>query len=78
MFESYTIQRILTQSETATDVYDSLRAKGFTHILYDIHYVFGEMSTFSAQQKARFSVFQETYTEAVKIEVKRYYLYRLL
>lgn len=76
MFESYTIQKILTQSETATDVYDSLRERGFTHILYDINYVFGNMSTFSAQEKSLFLTFQKDHLELIKADQERYYLYR--
>ncbi len=77
MFESYTIQKILTGSETATDVYDSLRERGFTHILYDINYVFGNMSTFSAQEKSLFLTFQKDHLELIKADQERYYLYRL-
>jgi hypothetical protein len=77
MFESYTIQKILTRSETATDVYDSLRERGFTHILYDINHVFGNMSTFSAQEKSLFFTFQKDHLELIKADQERYYLYRL-
>lgn len=77
MFESYTIQKILTRSETATDVYDSLRERGFTHILYDINYVFGNMSTFSAQEKSLFLTLQKDHLELIKADQERYYLYRL-
>jgi len=78
MFETYTIQKILSQSKTARDVYDSLKERGFTHILYDINYVFGNMSTFSGQEKARFSVFQKRHLELMNTEQERYYLYRVL
>ena len=78
MFESYTIQKILAQSASPTAVYDSLRNKGFTHLLYDINYISGEMSTFSEQQKMLFAGFQKEYLELMNAEKGRYYLYRLL
>ncbi len=78
MFESYTIQKILAQSSTPAEVYVSLKERDFTHILYDINYVSGDMSTFSEQEKALFFVFQKRYLELIKTEKGRYYLYRLL
>jgi hypothetical protein len=77
MFESYTIQKVLTQSETSTDVYDWLKERGFSHILYDNRYVSGELSTFSAPEKDLFFAFQKTYLELIKTEKGRYYLYQL-
>jgi len=78
MFESYSIQKILDQSATPADVYASLREGGFTHILYDINYVSGEMSTFSEQEKTLFFAFQKKCLELVSAEKERYYLYRLV
>jgi len=78
MFESYTIQKILAQSSTPSEVYVSLKERDFTHILYDIDYISGNMSTFSAQQKDLFSAFQKKYLELIKAENGRYYLYRLV
>ncbi len=78
MFESYTIQKILAQSSTPSEVYVSLKEKDFTHILYDIDYISGNMSTFSAQEKALFFAFQKRYLELIKTEKSLYYLYRLV
>jgi hypothetical protein len=78
MFESYTIQKILAQHATPTGVYDALRNKGFTHLLYDINYISGEMSTFSEQEKVLFLAFQKMYLELMNADKGRYYLYRLL
>ena len=78
MFESYTIQKILAQSSTPEEVYVSLKEGGFTHILYDINYVSGEMSTFSEQEKGLFFAFQEKCLELMNVEMERYCLYRLL
>jgi len=78
MFESYTIKKILTRSVTTADVYQALKDLGFTHVLYDINYVFGDMSTFSAQEKDMFLAFQERYLELLKSDKGRYYLYRLV
>lgn len=78
MFESYTIQKILAQSSTPEEVYFSLKEGGFTHILYDINYVSGEMSTFSEQEKTLFFAFQKKCLELMNAEKERYHLYRLL
>lgn len=78
MFESYTIQKILAHSSTPEEVYVSLKERGFTHILYDINYVSGEMSTFSEQEKTLFFAFQKKCLELVSAEREQYYLCRLL
>jgi len=78
MFESYTIQKILARSESHTDIYDSLRERGFTHILYDVNYVSGNMSSFSDVEKKIFLAFQEKHLKLLKSDKGRYYLYRLV
>ena len=78
MFESYTIQKILAQSSTPAEVYVSLKKRGFTHILYDVDYISGNLSTYSEQEKALFGVFQKRYLEVIRTEKGRYYLYRIL
>jgi len=78
MFESYTIQKILAQSSTPEEVYVSLKERDFTHILYDIDYIYGNMSTFSAHEKALFLAFKKQYLELIRTEKGRYYLYRLV
>ena len=40
--------------------------KGFTHILYDINYVFGDAGTFSKENKKLFMAFQNRYLTLVK------------
>jgi hypothetical protein len=74
MFESYTIEKILSEAATPLDVYNVLKKQGFTHVLYDINYVFGSLSTFSEQQKERFLAFQKTYLKLVRSEQGRYFL----
>ncbi len=78
MFESYTIQEILARSESHTDIYDSLRERGFTHMLFDVNYVSGNMSTFSDVEKKIFLAFQEKHLKLLKSDKGRYYLYRLV
>ncbi len=77
MFESYTIEKILAQAATPADVYRTFAEKGWTHILYDIHYVFGDMSTFSAEEKDMFLAFQEKYLALIRTDEGQYYLYGL-
>jgi hypothetical protein len=78
MFESYTIEKILAHAATSAGVYHTLKEKGFTHILYDSNYVFGDMSTFSDVDKGMFLAFQERYLKLLKSDKGRYYLYRLV
>ena len=77
MFESHTIEKILARCETPFEVYEALRARGITHILYDIAYVFGPFSTFSEAGKTLFAEFQNRFLNHVKNENGRYYLYRV-
>ncbi len=77
MFESYSIQKILGQSETPADVHDALKEGGFTHMVYDINYIVGEISSFSVRQKDLFSAFQNRYLKLIRTEKARYYLFKL-
>jgi hypothetical protein len=78
MLESYTIQKILNQGQTPSDVYQILKKKGFTHVLYDVNYVFGTLSTFSPEERELFAGFQNRYLRLVKSDRQRYYLFSLL
>jgi hypothetical protein len=75
MFESYTIETILNNSKTPEDVRLALKKKGFTHILYDINYVMGDDGTFSEENKALFTAFQNKYLTLKKSDKRRYFLY---
>lgn len=75
MFESYTIQKILSRSTSPAEVYRTLKEEGFTHILYDIRYVFGERSTFTQQEKDRFVAFHKHYLTITKAFRDVYFLY---
>jgi hypothetical protein len=77
MFESYTIQKILSQATTPGAVSKELQAQEFTHILYDINYIYGNLSIFSSAEKALFSSFQKQHLVLVKTEGP-YYLCRIL
>jgi hypothetical protein len=74
MFESYTIQKILSQSHNPEDVQRKLKEKRFTHILYDIRYVWGEYSSFSTEEKILF----HKYEKECLLPVKTKGPYRLL
>ena len=76
MFESYTIETILNNSKTPEDVRLALKERGFTHILYDINCVFGEMATLSEENKTLFLEFQRRHLKLVNYGKGRYFLYR--
>ena len=77
MFESYTIQKYLSRSVTPEAVYMKLKNDGFTHILYDIQYVTGNLSTFSQQEKDLFTSFQDKFLKHVRSSKNIYFLYSL-
>lgn len=66
MFESYTIQKILSQSPSPHDVHRQLKQKNFSHMLYDSRYVTGEYSPFSRNEKNLFLKFEKEYLQPVK------------
>lgn len=76
MFESYTIQKILSNAATPEVVSRELRAQAFTHILYDINYIYGPLSIFSSEEKALFFSFQNKYLVLVKTHGP-FYLYSI-
>ncbi len=68
MHESYTIEKILSRSPTPVAVHKELKKRGFTHIMYDINYIYGYQSTFSPEDKSLFYTFQKEYLTLVKNE----------
>jgi hypothetical protein len=75
MFESHTIETILNHSKTPEDVHLALKEKAFTHILYDINYVTGDIGTLSEENKKLFLAFQNKYLKLLKSDKSRYFLY---
>ncbi|MGE5663868.1 MAG: ArnT family glycosyltransferase [Deltaproteobacteria bacterium] len=59
MFESYTIQKILSGARSTGEVRAALLSGGFTHVMYDSRYVFGDLSAFTPREKELFARFQE-------------------
>ena len=78
VMESHTIEKILIGTTSPEQVYQQLKNRGFTHILYDIHYIFGDRSPFVARNRELFHAFQSKYLELIKTTKNRYYLFRLV
>ncbi|MDO9559166.1 MAG: glycosyltransferase family 39 protein [Syntrophales bacterium] len=76
MFESYTIQKLLSQASTPAEVFSALTGKGFTHILFDINYIYGPPSTFTPSEQALFQAFTHEHLVLAKTDLS-YYLYRI-
>jgi hypothetical protein len=76
MFESYTIQKLLSQASAPAEVFSALTGKNFTHILFDINYIYGHLSTFTPTEQALFQAFTFEHLELVKAD-RSYYLYRI-
>ncbi len=76
MFESYTLQNILSQSPSPEDVYRSFKKRGFSHLLCDMDYVFGNRSLLSMKEKEMFAGFVSQYC-SIAGQDKSYCLFRI-
>jgi hypothetical protein len=76
MFESYTIQKILSRASTPKEVSSALKEKGFSHILCDINYIYGSSSTFSPAEKALFDTFKNEHLELLRSD-RSFFLYHI-
>jgi hypothetical protein len=77
MFEAHTLQKILWEEASPDRVRHCINSAGFTHILYNEHYLLGEPSPLSAEEKQRFLAFQNRYMRNVR-QQGSYRLYRLI
>ena len=77
MFESYTIQKLLSRPQAPDALHRFLRNSGFTHVLFDTNYVIGPKSALTDGQKQLFLEFKNRFLNHVKSENRRYYLYRV-
>lgn len=76
MFESYTLQKILSQSSSPEDVHRTFKSRGFSHLLCDMDYIFGGRSLLSMQEKEMFAGFVSGYCSAARQD-KSYCLFRI-
>jgi len=73
MFEAHTLQKILREEASPDRVRNRLKLAGFTHLLYNEHYLLGEPSPLSAEEKDLFRAFRESHL----LELARQGPYRL-
>jgi hypothetical protein len=59
MFEAHTLQKILRASASPAEVRSRLQEEGFSHLLYDAHFLLGEPSPLSPREKALFLAFRQ-------------------
>jgi hypothetical protein len=77
MFEAHTLQKIIRQEASPERIRNRLRAEGFTHLLYNEFYLFGEPSPLSLEEKRLLLAFQNSHL--VNVRQEGYYrLYRLI
>jgi len=76
MFESYTIQKILSQASTPANVFVKLTENGFSHLLFDIKYIYGRLSTLTPAEQNLFRTFTNEHLELVRAD-QSYLLYRI-
>ena len=76
MFEAHTLQKILREEASPDRIRNRIHAAGFTHILYNEHYLLGEPTPLSAEEKQLFSSFQNRHMRNVR-QQGSYRLYRL-
>ena len=77
MFEAHTLQKILRESSSATEVGNRLKETGFNYLLYDAFYLLGGPSPLSAEEKRLFSAFQNNHLQSIR-QHGSYRLYRLI
>ena len=77
MFEAHTLQKILREEAFPDRVRNRLKAAGFTHLLYNEHYLLGEPSPLSAEEKQLFLAFQNSHMQSVR-QQGSYRLYSLI
>lgn len=66
LFETHTIQKILRQASSPTEVYDLLKASKFTHLLYDQRYLLGDPSPLSPAEKDLFVSFRKVHGRLIR------------
>ncbi len=66
MFEAHTLQKILRQAASPSEVRDRLKTEGFTHLLYDEFYLLGDPSPLSPEEKNLFISFREMHCTLVR------------
>ena len=76
MFESYNLQKILSKSPAPEDVSGELKARGFTHLLCDMDFIYGRWSLMSAKEKEMFSAFVSRYCTLAKQD-KSFFLFQI-
>lgn len=76
MFESYTLQKILSQASTPANVFVKLTENGFSHLLFDIKYIYGRMSTLTPAEQNLLRTFTNEHLELVRAD-QSYLLYRI-
>ncbi|MCX5857882.1 MAG: glycosyltransferase family 39 protein [Deltaproteobacteria bacterium] len=76
MFESYTIEKMLSRASTPAEVYSMLAESNFTHILFDINYIHGPLSTLTPSEQDLFRAFTKEHLELARAD-RSYFLYRI-
>jgi hypothetical protein len=76
MFESYTIEKMLARASTPAEVYSMLAESNFTHILFDINYIHGPLSTLTPSEQDLFQAFTKEHLELARAD-RSYFLYRI-
>jgi hypothetical protein len=77
ILESHTLEQILTQSATADQVHRAIKDRGFSHILYDVHFVLGGATPLSDPHQDLFKTFEQLYLEPMADWQGRYRLLRV-
>lgn len=74
MFESYTIEQMLSRASTPAEVFSMLAENKFTHVLFDINYIYGTLSTFTPAAQTLFQAFTKEHLQLVRADGS-YFLY---
>lgn len=66
MFEAHTLQKILRDDPSTDRIRDQLKARGFTHLLYDERFLLGEASPLAEKEKRAFAAFAQNHLSPLR------------
>lgn len=76
VFESYTLQKMLSQASSPETFHAALKEQGFSHILINDEYVTGKKTSLTLDQVSLFSAARNKYLNLLKSD-RDYYLYSM-
>ncbi len=76
IFEDYLLKKILANSSTPEILIKQIKQNNFTHLLYNIHFIYGEFSNLDDLQKEKLHIIEKQFMELIYKD-KYYYLWEI-